>query len=82
MNRWIFKGPTWGRKLKLYGIVYSDLNVYAEVLLTEKKYNGKVKARMPSYINEFDTQGIHLNSHLDVEFKKYQQQQNKQAQRW
>lgn len=56
--------------------MYSDLNVHAEVLLTEKKYNGKVKARMPSYINEFDTQCIHLNFHLDVEFKKYQQQQN------
>ena len=57
--------------------MYSDLNVHAEVLLTEKKYKGKVKARMPSYINEFDTQGIHLNFHLDVEFEKYQQQQNK-----
>lgn len=57
--------------------MYSHLNVHAEVLLTEKKYNGKVKARMPLYINEFDTQGIHLNFHLDVEFEKYQQQQNK-----
>ena len=33
---------------------------------------------MPSHINQFDTQAIHLNSHLDVELKKYQQQQNKQ----
>lgn len=56
--------------MKLYEIRYSDLNVYSDILSTEKKCNGKAKTRMSSRINTFNIQRIHLDSHLDVEFKK------------
>ena len=44
--------------------------------LHRKKCSGKVKARKSSHVNKLNIQGIHFNSHLDVEFKKYQQEQN------